>query len=581
MSPASSRRSRGRVQPGCAAAQVAGWLLLAAAGLLLAAPRARAQIETPRPLQLPDFAPPPREPGSVLPPIPLPSTPDTEGLDAGLRIFIRGVDVTGNTVLSDAELDRITAPYTNRVVSSADLASLRDQLTRAYVEAGYISSGAVLPDQSLDDGIVEIRIVESALGPIEVHTNGFLREGFVAAKLRRAVRDPVNVYQVEAQLQILQQDPNIERVEAQLLPGPWRGESKLVVTLVERPPFVLGAEYDNYHSPAIGAQGGEFDASWTNVTGFGDAIGVTYDKTEGLDDVEASYLAPLGIWGTSLELRMRKTWSDVVNPPDFKRLDIHSRTTSWSIGLRQELLRSPDHDLSVFVIGERRLTRSQFAIEGLDLDFPTEGSDDGRTKMSLLRFGADWVYRGRSHVLAMRSTLTWGVDVFDITKNGGSVPDGRFVAWLGQAHYAQRLPWLHSQLAARLDVQLSDDPLLAIEQFAVGGHVSVRGYRENQEVRDQGLYGSLEWRVPIWTGARGHPSIEVAPFVDVGGSWNRKRDTGDHQWIWSLGGVLRVGFTRFLSGELAWAKDMKDVDRLGYNRLQDNGIFFRIRVDLP
>jgi hemolysin activation/secretion protein len=354
-----------------------------------------------------------------------------------------------------------------------------------------------------------------------------------------------------------------------------------VVALFERHPFVLGAEYDNYHSPAIGAQGGAFDAAWNNVTGFGDAIAATYDKTEGLDDLETSYTAPLGPWGTSLDLRMRKTWSDVVNPPEFKPLDIDSRTTTWSVTLRQEILRSRNHDLSLFLTGERRLTRSEFSFAGEDFDFPTEGSDDGRTKMTLLRFGADWVYRGRNQVLALRSTLTWGVDVFQITKNSGEVPDGRFVAWLGQAQYAHRLPWWRSQLVARFDLQLSDDPLLAIEQFSVGGHVSVRGYRENQEVRDQGLAGSIEWRVPVWTGGRGFPSVEIAPFFDFGQSWNRERDTGDDQTLLSVGGALRIAFTRFLSGELSWGEDLVSANDVGNNRLQDAGVFFRIRLDLP
>jgi hemolysin activation/secretion protein len=558
-----------------------GALALVFAGLLIAASRADAQIEPPKPLPLPDFAPPPRKPSPVLPPIPLPETPDTEGLDAGLRIFIREVRVTGNTAISDEELARYTRPYTNRVVSSADLATLRDELTRLYVAEGYVSSGAVLPDQSLDDGVVEIHIIESALGPIDVSTNGHFRPSFLRAKLRFAIDDPVNVFQVEEQLQVLQQDPRIVRVEAQLLPGDAPGESRLVVTLEEGQPFVLGAEYDNYHSPALGAQGGGFDAAWTNVTGFGDSIGATYDKTEGLDDVEAKYELPLGPWGTSLELRMRKTWSDVVNPPEFQDLRISSRTSTWSVGLRQEILHTRSQDLSLFVHGERRLTRSQFKIVGEEFDFPTEGSDDGRTKLSLLRFGGDWVYRGRNHVLAVRSTLTWGVPVFDITRNNGDVPDARFVSWLGQAQFAQRLPWLRSQLVGRFDIQLANDPLLAIEQLAVGGHASVRGYRENQEVRDQGFAGSVEWRVPVWSGGRGYPAVEIAPFFDFGNSWNRERDTSSHQWLLSVGGVLRITFLRFLSGELSWGQDLKHTQDVLDNRLQDAGIFFRIRVDLP
>ncbi len=589
----------------------AGALVLAVCGLLgwlaVAFPAA-AQIETPRPLDLPDFPPPERPPGPVLPPIPLPEDPDTEGLDAGVRVFIRGVRITGNTVFSDEELARYARPYENRVVSSSDLAMLRDQLTQVYIDAGYISSGAILPDQSLEDGIVEFRILENALTDIVVSTDGFFRPGFIRAKLAHGITAPLNIYQIEEQLQLLRQDPRIERANGDIQAGAARGESRLVVRLVERHPFVLGAQYDNYHSPALGAQGGAFDAAWTNITGYGDSLGVTYDITRGLDDLEATYRLPLGPWGTELDVRMRKTWNDVVNPPDFKDLNISSKTTTWAVTLSQSILRRRNHDLSFFVTGERRRTKSELEPGGINIAFPSEGADeDGRTKLTLIRFGGDYLYRGQSQVLAFRSTFTVGIDALDATRNGsnpadrdGDIPDGRFLSWLGQAQYAQRLPFLDSRLVARFDIQLADDPLLGIEQFAVGGHDSVRGYRENQQVRDQGLAGSVEWRWPVWRGGRGYPEVELAPFFDIGHSWDTGRGSidagrdeddpesargrlfnGKSDTLISPGVALRIAFTRFLLGELSWAARLEDVDNTGDNRLQDNGVYFRIRMDLP
>jgi hemolysin activation/secretion protein len=103
------------------------------------------------------------------------------------------------------------------------------------------------------------------------------------------------------------------------------------------------------------------------------------------------------------------------------------------------------------------------------------------------------------------------------------IPDGEFFAWLGQFQWVRRFdPW-GAQLVFRTDVQLAEDPLLSLEQFAMGGHATVRGYRENELVRDNGIISSLEVRVPLWSDTPGRPMVELAPFFDWGNSWNTDR----------------------------------------------------------
>jgi hypothetical protein len=64
-----------------------------------------------------------------------------------LRVFVKEIRVTGSTVFSPDDLAKVTAPYTNREITSEDLESLRQALTLHYVNRGYFTSGAVVPDQ--------------------------------------------------------------------------------------------------------------------------------------------------------------------------------------------------------------------------------------------------------------------------------------------------------------------------------------------------------------------------------------------------------------------------------------------------
>ena len=101
-------------------------------------------------------------------------------------------------------------------------------------------------------------------------------------------------------------------------------------------------------------------------------------------------------------------------------------------------------------------------------------------------------------------------------------PDGRFVAWLGQFQRTRRLSDWGLQGLTRLDVQLASAPLLPLEQIVVGGPYSVRRYRENQLVRDNGVMGSVEARVPVMRSVSWADVVELASFVDAGMAWNTK-----------------------------------------------------------
>jgi hemolysin activation/secretion protein len=100
-------------------------------------------------------------------------------------------------------------------------------------------------------------------------------------------------------------------------------------------------------------------------------------------------------------------------------------------------------------------------------------------------------------VLAARARFSFGLDAFNATMNPGDLPDSRFVVWLGQVQWARQLtPW-GLQVIARSDVQLASQPLLPLEQIAVGGRYTVRGYLENQVVRDNAVLASVETRIPL------------------------------------------------------------------------------------
>jgi hemolysin activation/secretion protein len=367
-------------------------------------------------------------------------------------------------------------------------------------------------------------------------------------------------------------------VAARLEPSEERGRSELDVKVHEAPPWRVELELSNYEVPSIGAYRTRIDAAHLNVLGFGDTAAATLSLTEGLYEVEAGYEFPVNALGTTLGVFTDQSWSEVVESP-FDDLDIESRSWTAGLSLSHPLLDAPSQRLELFGTAELRYSKSFLVGSGFSF---SEGQEDGESKISVLRFGQEWSVTGRRRVFVARSLVSWGTSAFDATTNGDDdVPDGRFVAWLAQLQYAQRLTWLDTLLIARVDGQLADDPLLGLEQLGVGGATSVRGYRENTLVRDQGAVGSLELRFPALRRGDGRPLLEVGPFVDAGYASNRDRATRGPKTLVGAGLAARLALTQGTLLELTWAESLKDVPAPQDHDLQDSGLYFRFVARLP
>ena len=507
-----------------------------------------------------------------LPPIALPPPTGTEGLVAGKKILAREFRIVGSTVLSATELNNLTTPYRGRELSFFELAALRDSVTRIYIERGYVNSGAVFPVQTIDDGVVTIRIIEGWLADIDYQTDGRYRASVIARRIRQDLIDPLNVNQLERQLQLLQQDDRIQRVHAALVPTDEPGASRLRLQLIEHRPVRVTLQLDNYESPAVGAEAGRIQVAHTNITGYGDQLEAGYDRTKGLQSLMGRYQVPLAVHDMLLDVRAKHSQSEVIEPP-FDRLDIDSHSTSYGLALRYPLQNTLMHTSSLSATTEYR--RSKSFLLGEPFSFSL-GAEEGISKVAVLRLGYDWSKRDREQAYAVRAVVNRGLDALDSTIHADNTPDSRFTSVLLQAQWARRLQRWDAQVLARGDAQLSNSALLGLEQFSIGGHATVRGYRESTLVRDQGWVASLEMRVPMLQDDTKLPGVEIGWFVDGGRAWNRQRASGEEQYLLSAGLSGRWNVNRSVDLQIDWAKPLKDVPDGVSHDLQDEGVHLRL-----
>jgi hemolysin activation/secretion protein len=169
-----------------------------------------------------------------------------------------------------------------------------------------------------------------------------------------------------------------------------------------------------------------------------------------------------------------------------------------------------------------------------------------------------------------------GVDVLEATKNIQVATDAhsRFFAWLGQIQWARRFGSMGIQVLSRGDLQVANTHLFPLEQTAVGGRFTVRGYRENTLVRDNAFTFSLESRVPVYRSAANEDIILLAPFIDVGRAWNSVAATPVPDTLASIGLGAIWNVMQGSRVEVYWGQPLNHVPTSGGN-MQDAGVHFQ------
>jgi hemolysin activation/secretion protein len=229
------------------------------------------------------ITPPPPEP--PLPDRPLPPLPDpAQTLPPGAPtpppavqppggvadVFVERFEVVGSTVFSEAELAAVLAPFTNRELTFAELLEARAAIAQLYVDAGYISSGAVLEPQAVQDGVVQIQVIEGSLEGIEVNGTRRLNPGYISSRLALAGAAPLNLNQLLQGLQLLNLDPLIKNISAELQTGDRPETRLLVVEISEAKSFFVTPALDNSRVPSVGTFRQQIEFTQGNLTGAGD-----------------------------------------------------------------------------------------------------------------------------------------------------------------------------------------------------------------------------------------------------------------------------------------------------------------------
>ncbi|MBD2532852.1 ShlB/FhaC/HecB family hemolysin secretion/activation protein [Nostoc flagelliforme FACHB-838] len=529
--------------------------------------------EPKQPIPIPQPRP---EPALELPLQTFPSP--EERLDLPQSIIVSKFEFDGNTAFSDEKLTEVTAQFTKRSLTFVELLEVEATITKLYTDAGYINSGAVIPaGQTLSQqgSVVKIQIIEGGLEEIAVTGTRRLNSNYIRSRLAIATAKPLNQKRLLSALQLLQLDPLIQNISAELSAGSRPELSLLTVKVLEADSFNTEFFIDNGRAPSVGSLRRGVRINEGNLFGFGDGLNLEYINTDGSNAFDLRYNIPVNPRNGTITLRGGLTSTEIVEPP-FDRLDIIGNSNYFELGFRQPLILSPNREFAVGLSALRQESKSELLGRGFSLS--PGANEQGETRIFALQLFQEYQQRDSQQALALRSQFNLGLDIFNATVNN-EPPDSRFFSWRGQGQYV-RLLAPQTLLVIRSDLQLATRALVPLEQYGLGGLRSVRGYRQDILLTDNGFLASAEVQLPVLRVKNVGGVLQVVPFIDFGVGWNSSGNPDQNinsltNTLLGLGLGLQWQMGDRLNARLDYGIPLTDIQDRG-RTLQEDGIYFSI-----
>ena len=417
-------------------------------------------------------------------------------------------------------LDKFMREQPERGLSIGELQEVADEVTRYYRNKGLILSSAVIPVQTVSEGIVDIKIFIGRLGRVIAESN----EGYSDSLLRRPflelVGQPVSQKNIEAALLTLTEYPGLS-VFGVFQPGRKVGETDIVLKVQEEKWYDVAYRADNHGLQETGRNRFRTVVDWNNPIDLADRLSFTFQQTYNPKNSyywALDYQVYLGD-NFTLSLGTFKNRFDIGG--EFAEDNISTETSNYSIELNRSFILSRQQNLSGTLAFNRKVTTtmaakeqtstSRLAVLSMAVDYDLVDSyDPFRNLINLFRKEPDNNSGGGLNFLTV--TLSRGFnDIFGAagsSNNQSLLPASSRSSRLGnetgefaagqftklEVNYRRlQLMTKNQSLLFRTEFQWSKDILMPLEQYSVGGPENVRGFSDAQGLFDRAYFLSFEY----------------------------------------------------------------------------------------
>ena len=457
--------------------------------------------------------------------------PKVEEPDFGGKCHdIGDIRIEGSTLLPPATLSAINNSYAKRCLGSEEVGDLMAELTKFYIDKGYITTRVYLPRQDLSSGTLRLTVVEGTIEGYTLQQEGREANLSVRGAFPSGPGDILNLRDLEQGLEQLNSLQS-NRVSMNLEPGSQPGQSKVALNNHATTPAHLSVSYDNLGTPTTGRDNLAATVTFDSLFGLNELIAITRAQTILGSDAHKSDISALQVsipWGyNTLTLDASEShYTNTLTLPSGEKTPATGRTAIYGLMLSRTMFRDQNSRLSLS--GRLATNDTDNYLGGLFLAVSSR-------RLATLDIGLGGFTRSGNSIISGRVGYVRGLDAFGALTDPGNLPDdlphaqfGKYTATLGYQALFQVAETIRLQWNSQFNAQYAEDSLYGTQQMLVGSPATVRGAQLNVLSGDHGY----TWRNDLawpWQAEIADTSMNGSLYagVDIGGVSNRSFDNRD------------------------------------------------------
>jgi hemolysin activation/secretion protein len=423
---------------------------------------------------------------------------------------LKGFKFTGNTLVSVEELQAELKSWTLRQITFAQLEEITAQVMNYYRQKGMIAQ-AIVPPQSIVNGILEIRVIEAKLSDVIVNPgstestrfNAEYAQGFVLAQ--NPIGSLVSPEAIERAVTLIN-DLGGVRAAGSLEAGKELGETNFNLALEDLPIYSGVVQASNQGSRSTGILQATASLGLNNLTGYGDVASVFGVKNEGSNYAQASYTLPVGYRG--FKVGVNASALNYRNVGEFAASGSHGSSDVRGVNISYPLLSDTNHRVR-FNLNFDHKQYQNLAIAGIVSEYQIKNITSGLSGF----FG--------SQLFGLPASDSWSINYVSgdltiddlkqaIQDSNSTNTNGSFNKVTFSYNRLQAIIADTTALNFSINGQWASKNLNSGEQFYLGGPSGVRAYPVSQAGGSQGVVTSLELRQSII------PGLQASAFIDSG-----------------------------------------------------------------
>ncbi len=409
---------------------------------------------------------------------------------------IKSIQLQGASLLSASEQNELLKPFLNRCLGSGQLNALLKAITQRYIDRGYVTSRAYLPQQDLSDGDLDVLVVEGRLEGLD--SSAIASERELAMAFPGKPGKPLDLRELEQLVDQLNRLPS-RPAQLELLPGEQVGGSRVQLKGEPSKPWHVSLSRHNDGDISTGEQQWGVGLDWDSPLGLADQLSIrggadaVSDEFRHSDNQSLYYSLPYGWWTFSYSYSQSYYRNQTEGAGFVFEMDGESRTHA----LRAERLLHRDALSKTSINTGISHLRTRNYLDNALLDVSSQ-------RLSEAQLGFNHGRRiGNAFVNA---DIGWqrGIGALDAQREGDPRPGepvARYNKYSLTLSYLQPFQlWDESfSFDSLANGQWSEDVLYSPQRISIGGLASVRGFKEQSLSGDSGGYwrNQLRWTRPI------------------------------------------------------------------------------------